>query len=1133
MKVRLLALILLRPASPPRISVANHLSIRHLLAFTVAAAAFPDAVVHTSGAPDKSDRRPHLTSVVSESARAAYFRLPLRFEPVPGKTGDDFVARGSGYSVSVSAAGAALLLREQSGERPRRLTMSLAGGNRRAHANPRRALPGVSNYLIGNDTGAWVTGVRGYGEIEYPGVYRGVDIVYYGNQQKLEYDFVVAPGAGPEAIALAFDGATRWSVSPQGDLVIATDGGKLVQHRPEIYQNDHGARRTIRGGYIMRRDGTVGFRVGKYDRRLPLIIDPVLSYATYLGGVNQERGNGVAVDAAGNVIVAGVTYSPDFPVMNPVQPQRTGFGDAFVLKLNPTGDAIVYSTYFGGTQNDVARDVAVDDSGNAYVAGYTESWDFPASTKIGPSGDRDGIFVLKFDPAGGLVYSTRTGGSGGDDVNGIAVDTEGRAHIAGMTFSADFPVVNPWQGSLGGYPAFRTRDGGEWLGLKSGLQVSGVGAFAFDPSQPGTVYAGSVREGLFKTTDDGATWTRANLPPQRIYAIAAQDATVFAAGDGGLCRSRDHGETWTVVSPYQLVTAVAVTRESPSAIYVGMGWSANVLKSMDGGDTWIDTGLAGPVQLLAASGSTVYAVTGNTVYRSSGGGPWIAASGSSRDVLYGMVTALAVDPADPQVAYAGTTDGLFKTTSGGAAWTPVWGFTSWIGVIAIAPSDPSTVFVASSMGSGISHDGGQTWLLSGLGDVAQLATVTFDPADSAHVYAGCYMGADAFVATLSADGSRLEYATFIGGTRSEAATGIAVDPSGNRYVTGDTFSEDFPTVRPIQSAFGGVWDSFVVKISPAGVPVYSTYLGGWATDYNARITADTAGRAYVTGLTLSMNFPIVNAWQSAHGGGYSDVFVTALNEEGSAFVYSTYLGGSGMENDTTQSLGPSIAVTPAGEEAVTGTTQSTNFPVTPDAWHRTHAGGVTDVFVSRFDATGALQYSTFLGGQGADYGRDIAVDANSAMIIAGYTDSTDWATRTAVQPVYAGSEDAFVVKISPETAPPDTVAPTTTIAVSGTAGIPGWYKSPVTVSLSSVDNDQGRGVATIEYSLNGGGFKRYTTPFMVTASGTTRITARATDWAGNVENPLPSTTVAIDTTAPAVGSQCRERSALPAGTSPP
>jgi hypothetical protein len=480
-----------------------------------------------------------------------------------------------------------------------------------------------------------------------------------------------------------------------------------------------------------------------------------------------------------------------------------------------------------------------------------------------------------------------------------------------------------------------------------------------------------------------------------------------------------------------------------------------------------------------------------------------------------------VDPLNPQVVYAATSNGLFKTTSGGDAWSSVLPYSAYVGAVVIAPSDHFTMFLATSAGLGITHDGGQTWSQSGLpaDNQSQFATIRFDPADSAHMYVGFILNPDAFVATLSADGSRLEYATYIGGTRLEGATSIAVDSAGNRYVTGDTFSRDFPTVQPIQGAFGGLWDSFVVKLGPDGAPVYSTYLGGSATDYNASIAADGAGRAYVTGLTLSTNFPVVNASQTTHGGGYSDVFITALNESGSAFVYSTYLGGSAMENDPSQSLGPSIAVTPSGEASVTGTTQSTNFPVTPDAWHRTHAGGVNDVFVSRFDATGVLQYSTFLGGPGADYARDIAVDSIGTIFITGWTDSTDWATLTTVQPAYAGSEDAFVAKISPGATPPDTIAPTTTITLSGTPGIPGWYDSAVTVSLSSVENDGGRGLAYIEYSLNSGPFKRYTTPFTVTASGTTRVTARATDWAGNVETPPASAAVAIDTAGPVVSFQ--------------
>ena len=349
---------------------------RRILALAVAVAALSAPVVHTAGTPENRSssavRDPRATA--SPTTRAASFQLPLRFEQSSQASGNgtSFVARGAGYAVSVSEVGATLLLKGNSATTARRVTMSLSGGRRHAAATPRRALPGVSNYLIGNDPARWVRGVRGYGEIEYHDVYPGVDVVYYGTQQELEYDFVVAPGSSPDAIALTFDGATGLRLDDRGNLVIATVDGDVIQRRPEIYQNDHGARRAIRGGYVIRRDGRIAVRVGNYNRRLPLIIDPILSYATYLGGTGFERVGGVAIDAAGNVIVAGTTPSADFPAVNPIQPQPSG-ADLFVVKLSPAGDALVYATYFGGAGYDSPSGAVVDDAGNAYVTGYTES----------------------------------------------------------------------------------------------------------------------------------------------------------------------------------------------------------------------------------------------------------------------------------------------------------------------------------------------------------------------------------------------------------------------------------------------------------------------------------------------------------------------------------------------------------------------------------------------------------------------------------------------------------------------------------------------------------------------------------------------------------------------------------------
>jgi hypothetical protein len=1100
--------------------VPKRIPTSRILALTIVATALSAPVVHTAGTPENRSsagvRDPK--SIVPAVARAASFQLPLRFEQASQSRSNrtPFVARGAGYTVSVSGAGATLLLKGGSATTARPLTMSLAGGRRHASAQPRRALPGVSNYLIGNDSAQWVRGVRGYAEIEYREVYPGVDVVYYGTQQELEYDFVVAPGSSPDVIALAYDGATGLRLDDHGELVIATVDGDVVQHRPEIYQNDQGARRAIRGGYVIRRDGTIGFRVGKYNRRLPLVIDPILSYGTYLGGTGFERVGGVAIDAAGNVIVAGTTPSVDFPVVNPIQPQPRG-ADLFVVKLSPAGDALVYATYFGGTGYDSASALAVDDAGNAYVSGHTESWDFPATTQIGPQDGFSDAFVVKLDPAGGLAYATRIGGGGQDYVNAIAVDAPGRARIVGNTISGDFPVVDALQPQLGGNAAFHSTDGGQtWLPSDTGLKTAGVVAFGFDASQPATAYAATLREGVFRTLDGGATWTQTSLPKQPVRAFAIQGGAVFAAADMGVYRTSDHGENWTPTSPsVTLVTSIVATSASPSVLYAGQGWSGGVFRSQDGGVTWSYAGLPGPVQFLAAGGTTVYAATTNGVFRSTAGAPWVAWNTRLRPTI----TALAVDTNDPQVAYVGTDTGLLKTVSGGTDWFPLLeAGTPYIGAIAVSPSDPSTVFISSSWGTAVSHDAGQSWSPTGLRRDAWPTTMAVDPRDSGNVYAGTQLNWDAFLATLSPDGSRLEYATFIGGRGSDIGNGVAVDPSGNTYVAGETISTDFPTTNAIQAAPNGLvdwdWDAFVMKLSPQGVPVYSTYLGGSGTEFGGRIAADAAGRAYVTGNTWSPDFPVVNAAQPSPGGN-GDMFVTALNASGSAFVYSTYLGGSGYEN-AQGSIEPSIAVTSAGEAAVTGATQSIDFPTTVDAVQRTPGGG-DDAFLSRFDPAGALQDSTFLGRAGADYGQAVAVDPTGTAVVAGYTNSTNWATPGAVQPANRGADDAFVVKIIPGTPPPDTVAPTTTIAVSGNTGLPGWYNSPVTVSLSAVDNDQGRGVAYIEYSLNGGLFQRYTTPFVVTASGATQITARGTDWAGNVESPPRSTTVAIDTTPPTIG----------------
>ena len=291
-------------------------------------------------------------------------------------------------------------------------------------------LPGTSNYLIGNDPKKWRRNVPNYAKVKYSEVYPGVDLLYYGNQGgELEYDFVVAPGADPAAIRFALSGAEnepqgqskerklKFKIDLQGDLVIKTRDGEVRFHKPVIYQTavNEGQRATVDGHYTWRGGNQVGFKIGAYDHSKPLFIDPVLSYATYLGGSVEDAGAAIAVDSSGNAYLAGATSSADFPTANPIQATCNGGsgcangGDVFVAKLSANGSALLYSTFLGGSGLDEGNGIAVDSSGNAYVTGFTESTDFPTvnpiqTTNAAQTGETGFIAKLNADGSA-LLYS--------------------------------------------------------------------------------------------------------------------------------------------------------------------------------------------------------------------------------------------------------------------------------------------------------------------------------------------------------------------------------------------------------------------------------------------------------------------------------------------------------------------------------------------------------------------------------------------------------------------------------------------------------------------------------------------------------------------------------------------------------
>ena len=278
-----------------------------------------------------------------------YRRLPLSFEANLGQADPQvrFLARGRGYGVFLTPTGVVAALRSGLA-----LRMKLVNATPRPQMAGQDPLPGKSSYFLGHDPGQWRTNIPHFARVHYRQVYPGVDLICHGNQGRLQYDFVIAPGADPGVIRLAYAGAQQILVDRQGDLILKTAGGEIKQSRPVVYQETGTGREIIEGRYVRLANNQIGFRVSPYDAGRPLVIDFIVNYSSYLEGSGDDTGNAVALDPSGNIYVAGTTSSPNFPKMNPLQGSLRAAPDAFVLKLNPGGSALIYATYLGGDDRD-------------------------------------------------------------------------------------------------------------------------------------------------------------------------------------------------------------------------------------------------------------------------------------------------------------------------------------------------------------------------------------------------------------------------------------------------------------------------------------------------------------------------------------------------------------------------------------------------------------------------------------------------------------------------------------------------------------------------------------------------------------------------------------------------------------
>ncbi len=720
------------------------------------------------------------TSAQQRRVAEAYGRLPLTFETNVGQSDPRvrFLARGPGYTLFLTAAAEAVLVSGK--DRPQVVRLELAGAvNLRPEVRAQEERASKSYYFIGNDPVRWRTRVAHYGRVRYEGVYPGVDLVYYGDGRRLEYDWVVAPGADPSRIQLRLAAAGSLRLDEvSGDLELAGAAGEVRLQKPVAYQLVAGQRVAVEARYALTAANGVGLTLGHYDTAEPLIIDPVLDYSTFLGGSSYDYGRGIALDAWGNAYVTGEIESDDFPLAHPLpEPNNAlrGLFDAFVSKLEFNGRtgalSLVYSAYLGGSDTsrggtdgyDGANGIALDDSGNVYLTGFTFSADFPLANPLStlnkPGPDFPMVFVSKLHFDGkactlSLAYSTLLGGSSFDVGNGIAVDAWGDAYVTGETDSKDFPLADPLpapNNALQGFRdafvsklhfdaktcslslAYSTFLGGKETGVEEGRGI-----------------AVDARGNAYVT---GST-TSADFPTE--HPLPAPNNALQGSQNAFVSKLKFDDRTETLTLAY-------------STFLGGKG-------SVDQGN-----GIA-----VDARGNSY--VTGTTTSAAFPLAHPLSTNGCLRGSGNAFVSKLRFDPESGTLALAYST---YLGGNGGKAHQ-------------------------GDQGLGIAVDARDSAYVTGLTTSTDFPLVHPLPANDA--FRGIQT---AFVSKLRFEDRTatlvLDYSTYLGGSGGDAGDGIAVDARENAYVTGFTGSADFPTVHPLPTniIFRGALDAFVAKIRTA------------------------------------------------------------------------------------------------------------------------------------------------------------------------------------------------------------------------------------------------------------------------------------------------------------------------------
>ncbi len=771
--------------------------------------------------------------------------LPLFFEPNQGQTAPQvkFVARGAGYGLFLTADEAVLKLQHSalstqlSVPRPQPVSssvihMKLEGANSGARVSGAEPLPGKSNYFIGNDPAKWRQNIPQFARVEYQSVYPGVDLVYYGDQGQLEYDFRVAPAADPNRIALRFTGASTRIES--GDLILATDEGDVRFHAPRIYQQDGNTQKPIAGSFRQLADNKIGFAIGDYDHSRELVIDPVLNYSTYFGNPGSNGGHesfvNLAVDSSGYIYLAGATDSNDFydrslyPSKDnpPFQPNLNGAQNVFIAVINPNPPAgsgtsqLVYATYLGGSGTDFPAGIAVSTNVDPlmtgvdiYVAGTTSSTDFPVSSTtstpagLAPfqsapveAGTHGFVSRLNVPTFGNLEVSTlrystylsgtNANGDAVDSVTGLAIDGNGDAYVTGVTTSTN-DQSNGFPANPNGFQLKPNSsiENGQFFASKIDTKGNGSGSMIYS-----TYFGGANFNGSLTVVGGGIA---VDPPPNSAPNMYITGETNYLPGTSGgfplynaqqscLDEAGNHGNC-TLPTPQDPDGFVAKINPNPN------GYGANPSYSTYIGGSGIDAGLA----IAVDSTGNAY-ITGKTM-----SSDWLSAGSGFQSELCNKPNGTGCTNAF--IAKIGNLTGSYYPLT----------YFSYLGGSGVDVGEAIEVDTAQAVrvaGKTTSQDLPVTsnTLQACLGGPPGLQPPC--PSSSA---------TNAFVAligtSLAGKGAG-DYVTYLGGSGPDEGTGVAIDPVyGATYVAGTTLSPNFPTQNPYQATLNGTQQTaFVSKI---------------------------------------------------------------------------------------------------------------------------------------------------------------------------------------------------------------------------------------------------------------------------------------------------------------------------------